>query len=89
MPAGTSTSSWGEVSVIFEAGAMAAEAARLGPGAIVGEVALLNDGVRTATVTAVQPSFAFRLTFEDMGYILKNNPELAEHLRALVRARRA
>jgi len=79
----------GEVSVIFEAGAMAAEAARLGPGAIVGEVALLNDGVRTATVTAVQPSFAFRLTFEDMGYILKNNPELAEHLRALVRARRA
>jgi len=79
----------GEVSVLFEIDSMAAEAARLGPGVVLGEVALLKDGVRSATVSAAQPTFVFRLTFEDVGYILNNNPELAEHLRALARQRTA
>ncbi|MDE2491772.1 MAG: cyclic nucleotide-binding domain-containing protein [Elusimicrobia bacterium] len=77
----------GEVSVRFQVDSLAAEAARLGPGAVVGEMALLGAGVRSATVAASAPSFVFRLAFDDVGYILGNNPELAEHLRALARER--
>lgn len=79
----------GEVAVSFAIDAMSAEAARLGAGAVLGELALLKDGVRSATVAASQPTFVFRLAFEDVGYILSNNPELAEHLRALARQRTA
>jgi CRP-like cAMP-binding protein len=79
----------GEVVVQFTADHLAAEAGRLGPGALVGEMALLADGVRSATVTASVPVFAFRLVYEDVGYILKNNPELAEHLKELARTRAA
>ena len=76
----------GEVVVEFKD----AHDVRLGHGAVVGEMALLADGVRTATVACVTPVFAFRLAFEDLGYILKNNPALADHLKTLevARARR-
>jgi CRP-like cAMP-binding protein len=77
----------GEVSVRFQVDSLAAEAARLGHGAVVGEMALLGAGVRSATVAAAEPSFVFRLAFDDVGYILAHNPELAEHLRALARER--
>jgi len=73
----------GEVVVEFKA----AEDVRLGHGSVIGEMALLADGVRTATVACVTPVFAFRLAFEDLGYILENNPALAEHLKALDSAR--
>jgi CRP-like cAMP-binding protein len=79
----------GEVVVQFTADHLAAEAGRLGPGAVIGEMALLADGVRSATVAAAVPVFAFRLAYEDVGYILRNNPELAEHLKALARERTA
>jgi CRP-like cAMP-binding protein len=79
----------GEAVVTLTVDQLAAEAGRLGPGALIGEMALLADGVRSATVTAAAPVFAFRLVYEDVGYILQNNPELAEHLKALARARTA
>jgi CRP-like cAMP-binding protein len=60
---------------------------RVGPGTVLGEMALLSDGVRTATAVAAEPVRAYRLAFEDVGYTLANNPALAEHLRALARAR--
>ena len=76
----------GDVVVEFKA----AQDVRLGHGSVIGEMALLADGVRTATVACVTPVFAFRLAFEDVGYILQNNPALAEHLKSLdaSRARR-
>jgi CRP-like cAMP-binding protein len=77
----------GEVAVQRSIDSMAAEIGRMGPGAVVGEMALLADGVRTATVAAVAPTFVFRLAFEDVGYILQNNPALADHLKGLARAR--
>lgn len=77
----------GEVSVRFEIDSMSAEAARLGPGVVLGEVALLRDGVRSATLSAALPTFVFRLVFEDLGYVLENNAQLAEHLRALALSR--
>ncbi len=79
----------GEAGVQYKVEYLAAEVGRLGPGAVVGEMALLADGVRTASVTASAPTFVFRLAFEDVGYILQNNPTLAEHLKGLARQRSA
>lgn len=73
----------GEVVVEFKIDSMAAEAGRLSHGAVIGEMALLADGVRKATVACSTPVFAFLLAYEDVGYILQNNPALAEHLKAL------
>jgi CRP-like cAMP-binding protein len=77
----------GDVVVEFKIDSLSAEAGRLGHGAVIGEMALLADGVRKATVSCSTPVFAFLLAFEDLGYILENNPALAEHLKALARAR--
>jgi CRP-like cAMP-binding protein len=77
----------GEVVVEFKIDALSAEAGRLGPGAVVGEMALLADGVRKATVACTTPVFAFLFAFEDVGYILENNPALADHLKAIARVR--
>lgn len=77
----------GRVAIVQSFGSAAAELASLGPGVVVGEVALLRDGVRTASAVAMEATSAFRLAFEDVGYILKNNPALAAHLEALARER--
>jgi CRP-like cAMP-binding protein len=61
--------------------------ARVGPGTVLGEIALLADGVRTATASADAPTVVYRLAYEDVGYLLKNNPALAEHLKTLARER--
>lgn len=77
----------GSVSVTQTMGSAGAEVAVLGASAVIGEVALLSDGLRMASATAIVPTRAFRLMFEDMGYILQNNPELAVHLRNLAKVR--
>ena len=77
----------GSVSVTLSMGSAGAEVATRGPEALLGEVALLRDGLRTASATASVPTRAFRLMFEDMGYILQNNPELAAHLQGLAKQR--
>jgi len=77
----------GSVSVTISMGSAGAEVATLGAEALLGEVALLRDGLRMASARALVPTRAFRLMFEDMGYILRNNPELAEHLQGLARER--
>lgn len=77
----------GALAVRVTFGSAGAEVASLGPGSLLGEMALLEDGVRRATVVAVAPSRLFRLSFPDLGYILANNAELAAHLRGLARER--
>jgi len=77
----------GVLSVTVSMGSAGAEVATLGAEALIGEVALLRDGYRTASARAVEPTRAFRLMFEDMGYILQNNPELAAHLQGLAQQR--
>lgn len=79
----------GSVSVTISMGSAGAEVATLGAEALLGEVALLRDGLRTASARAIIPTRAFRLMFEDMGYILQNNPELAAHLQGLAAQRTA
>jgi CRP/FNR family cyclic AMP-dependent transcriptional regulator len=77
----------GRVAVVQSLGSMAAELASLEAGAVLGEVALLRDGVRTATAVAMTATRAFRLAFEDVGYVLQHNPPLAAHLAELARLR--
>ncbi len=79
----------GGVSVTVSMGSAAAQVAVLGPESLLGEIALLRDGTRTASAVASVPTRAFRLMFEDMGYVLQNNPELAAHLQGLAKQRAA
>lgn len=79
----------GSVAVRQAFGSAAAELGVLGAKAILGEIALLREGTRTATCVVSAPSNIFRLAFEDVQYILKNNPELAAHLKALAAQRTA
>ncbi len=79
----------GSVSVTISMGSAGAEVATLGEEALLGELALLRDGTRTASARAIVPTRAFRLMFEDMGYVLQNNPELAAHLQGLAQQRTA
>lgn len=56
----------------------------LGPGEIVGEIALLNDGPRTATVTVSRPSRALVLNARDFRALLREQPDIALKVRAIV-----
>ena len=55
----------------------------LGAGDLFGEMGLVRDGVRTATVVAAEPSKIFRLLFQDLQYLMANNPALGEHLNSV------
>jgi CRP/FNR family cyclic AMP-dependent transcriptional regulator len=60
--------------------------AKRGPGDFVGEIALLEDVPRTATVTAETPVRAFVLTGKDFRHLLDENPGVERKvLRALAR----
>jgi CRP-like cAMP-binding protein len=63
----------GEASVIVDG----REVARLGAGEHFGELALISEGVRTATVTAVTPLECLEITFWDFRRIAKDNPDIA------------
>ena len=79
----------GSVTVTQSMGSAAAELGTLGPGAVLGEIALIREGLRTASAIASVPTRAFRLMYDDMGYVLENNPMLATHLQNLARERGA
>jgi CRP/FNR family transcriptional regulator, cyclic AMP receptor protein len=51
--------------------------ARLGPGSVVGELALFNGEQRSATVETVEPTLAVALAGRDVMSILKTDPEAA------------
>ena len=63
----------GEASVIVDG----REVARLGAGEHFGELALISEGVRTATVTAVTTLQCLEITFWDFRRIAKDNPDIA------------
>lgn len=56
-------------------------------GDIFGEIGLLGDGVRSATVSASEDCRIFRLVNQDIQYILKNNKDLGQHLESLSKER--
>ena len=77
----------GSVRVQKLIGTAVAQLAVLGPGEVLGEIALLRDGTRSASVVASVDSQIFRLAFEDLEYVLKHNEALGDHLRDLASRR--
>lgn len=71
----------GEVSVQAE-GPPRVEMARLGPGSFIGEVALMTDQPRSATVTALTPSELLRIDRHTLSRVLANHGDV---LRAVLR----
>ena len=63
----------GEASVVVDG----REVARLGPGEHFGELALISESVRTATVTATTQLQCLEITFWDFRRIAKDNPDIA------------
>ena len=56
----------------------------LGPGDLVGEIALMNDSPRTATVTVTEPSRVLVLTARDFRRLLQDSPDIAMKVLAVV-----
>lgn len=52
----------------------------LGPGEILGEVALYDPGLRTATATALATTVLVELQHKDLLQILDQRPEVSQHL---------
>lgn len=77
----------GRLGVYQRKGEAVVSLATMEPGSLLGEIALLTDVPRTATVTAVEDSKVYKLAEADLQYILKNNEELAAHLKSLAKAR--
>jgi cAMP-dependent protein kinase regulator len=63
----------GEASVLVDD----REVAWIGPGKHFGELALISETVRTATVTARTPLRCLEITFWDFRRIAKDNPDIA------------
>jgi len=59
----------------------------LGPGDFFGELAILGDGVRTATVTTTSPSRLLVLFGTEFRQLQQEQPDLASRIEADVRAR--
>ncbi len=56
--------------------------ATLGPGAIFGEMALIDHTLRSASIVAVTPISALRLDHESLKQLFEDHPSWAETLRA-------
>ncbi|MBI5201049.1 MAG: cyclic nucleotide-binding domain-containing protein, partial [Elusimicrobia bacterium] len=77
----------GTVCVTQTFGSAGGQLSNLSAGDIFGEIGLVKDGVRHATVLTMTDSVIFRLAFQDVQYLLKNNAKLGEHLQALATSR--
>lgn len=56
----------------------------IGPGELIGEIAMLDGGARTATVSVVRESNVFTLARDAFMKLLHQQPTLAEHLMSLL-----
>ena len=61
--------------------------AQLGPGDFFGEVAILGDGRRTATVTTTEPSTLFTMFGTEFRRLQDTQPAIAEQLAAAMQRR--
>jgi CRP-like cAMP-binding protein len=73
----------GQIMVSLQAGDRAVELSREGPGAILGEMALIDPGPRSATATALTAGTTLGLSAAELGALQSEDPALAS---ALLRA---
>jgi CRP-like cAMP-binding protein len=80
----------GEVSVRVkpDAGASEKEVARLGRGALFGEMSVLTGDPRTATVVALGDAALLRVDRDAFEHILSRQPELAQRLAEVIAQRK-
>jgi len=67
----------GTVEIVQEKGGKETRLATLGPGDVIGEMALLDDFPRTATARAVEPTTALGIQRWHFKGILESHPQLA------------
>jgi CRP-like cAMP-binding protein len=60
---------------------------RIGPGEVVGEIALLRFQRRMATVRVTSPLRAVTVSADDLQVLEGEMPEIADHLRSVMAAR--
>jgi len=77
----------GEVQVVYPSPSADFELARLGPGDFFGEMALLNDKPRSATVRALTEVEALVLDKDDFRRVVSDTPGMALHLLAALSVR--
>lgn len=77
----------GQVQVVYPSANSDFELARLGPGDFFGEMALLNDKPRSATVRALTPVDALVLDKDDFRRVVAETPGMALHLMAALSVR--
>ncbi|MGH2793572.1 MAG: cyclic nucleotide-binding domain-containing protein, partial [Actinomycetota bacterium] len=63
--------------------------ASLGPGSYFGEIAILERGPRTATVTADTPMRMFEIEAADLGALIRDIPLVGARIEAVLAERRA
>jgi potassium-dependent mechanosensitive channel len=64
------------------------EVARLGAGAFFGEMALLTGEPRTASIVAVTNIFVYEITKEDLGPLIKKEPEVSMRISKILTERK-
>lgn len=62
--------------------------ATLKEGDFFGEIALISDEPRTASVVAAEPTMLFTLIADDFKFVLKENPAAAEEMKRIGRRRK-
>lgn len=77
----------GELAVTKRAGEVEAAVATVGPGAVQGEIAVLEGGARRATVRAITPSRLLRVARDDLFDVLAREPGVLRSLVATVAGR--
>lgn len=77
----------GTLLVLTEIGGKPYELARLGPGEFVGEMALLRQGRRTATVRAETAAQLWSLSYVDFQELLARNPDIGAVIRRAAQLR--
>jgi len=62
--------------------------ASLGPGEFFGEISLISDEPRNATVVCTEPTLLFTLISEDFKFVLDENPAAAKEMKSLAARRK-
>lgn len=80
----------GKVEILVKGGffSLRRKVAELGPGSFFGEIALVSQTPRTATVRTLEPTQLFTLVSSDFQFVLKQNPSARAEMERIAARRR-